>query len=149
MRLAHLVTLRVFSKEEDDDAQVRACFLSFFPFDLEKEKIPLNRTSAAGFEHKTIVIYETTITKPRHCNQFLKALFARFSDEQKAIIKEKLDRRITDDLCLYFRFDKDRFLAENQLFFVDTGNCFHLKISLAAFPRTKDAAKKIVTKLIE
>ena len=52
MKYAHLIKLNVFSNEADNYEDILKEFLGFFPFDLEKEKISLKRTTAIGFENK-------------------------------------------------------------------------------------------------
>ena len=38
------------------------------------------------------------------------------------------------------RFDKDELIKNNNLVLTDKGNCFHVKISIAAFPKKRKIA---------
>jgi len=46
----------------------------------------------------------------------------------------------------FIRLDKAKLLEEDAFWITDCGNCFHIKITLASFPKTRDAALKVVQK---
>jgi len=48
----------------------------------------------------------------------------------------------------YVRIDKDKFLKDKYII-TDSGNCIHIKITVAAFPKTKDNAKKEIESIIQ
>ena len=144
MKSAHLVKLSVFSKEEDSEADVLKSFLSLVPFNLEEEKLQLKTSTAEGFEHKKIRVFELTLTKEKHTTKFLESLISRLNDDQKRLILNQAESRLDDDLNFFLRFDKCKFVKENQLWLTDKGNCFHVKVSIAAFPSKKEMALKAV-----
>ena len=75
MKYAHLIKIDVFFKEGDDENIIKEKLLSLIPFEnLEKEKIKIEEKTATGFEHKTIKIFEITLTKEKHTNAFLENL---------------------------------------------------------------------------
>jgi len=45
------------------------------------------------------------------------------------------------------RIDKDAWIDERKILFTDSGNCFHIKMSLAVFPKKKEAALQLVEKI--
>lgn len=143
MKFTHLVRITVFSKDEDN---VLNSLLSFFPFELEKEKIKIEKTAAEGFENK-IKVYKVTLTKERHTNQFIKSLIKRLDDRQKELISSQLESRLDKELNFFLRFDKDELIKENKLKLTDKGNCFHIKMSIAAFPAKKENALSVVREL--
>jgi len=146
MKFAHLIRITVFSKDEDN---VLNSLLSFFPFNLEKEKIKIEKTIADGFENKKIGVYKVTLTKEKHTNQFINSLIKRLDDEQKALISKQLESRLDNELNLFLRFDKDELIKENKLKLTDKGNCFHIKMSIAAFPAKREIALDIVRELFK
>lgn len=147
--LAHFIEINVFSTPEDDEAKVYQGFLSFLPVDLKKEKISLKRTTAEGFNDRKIIIFQVSLSRQRHINAFLKSLSSRLSQEQKEFISQQKDKRVDDSLYFFLRFDKEKLLEEGRLWLTDCGNCYHIKIALAPFPRKKELALKIVDDLLK
>lgn len=140
MKYAHLIKLNIFSKEIDNYEKISKKFKSFFPFDLEKEKVNLKKTTASGFEDKEIIILEATLTKERHIKEFLKNLLKNLDDAQKKNILDEAESRLDENSDFFLRFDKDELVEHNKLVLTDSGNCFHIKISIAAFPKKRDIA---------
>jgi len=146
--LAHLIELSVFSTPEDDEKKVYGGLLSFLPFELEKEKVAIKRTNAEGFNGRKIVILEITLSKQRHITIFLKNLFSRLTPDQKELLSRQKESRIDENLYFFIRFDKTRLIEENRLWVTDCGNCYHLKIALAPFPRKKELALDIMDEIL-
>jgi hypothetical protein len=147
MKLAHNVQLRVFVKPSDDETKTKNALLSLLPPNLEKEKIKLNRQIATGFNEQKIIIYEVLLCKDRHINQFLEQLKQKLSSEQKELIL-KQKNRIDQDCNLFIRLDKEK-LINNHFWITDSGNCYHLKISLACFPKSKEKAYAVVKEIFK
>jgi|TARA_B100001971_G_C18245800_1_gene574147 RNA binding exosome subunit len=147
MKLAHLIRVRVYIKDGDNEENVLNSFLSFFPFDLEKEKLAIETRSAEGLEHKKIRILELTLTKEKHTSQFLDSLTTRLDNKQKELILNQADSRLDNDLKFFLRFNKDKLVNENQLELTDSGNCLHIKISIATFPAKREKAMEVIKKI--
>ncbi len=47
----------------------------------------------------------------------------------------------------FIRFDKDKLIENNEFFITDKGNCYHIKMTIAAFPTTRENALKAIEKL--
>ena len=146
MKCANLVKLSVFVHERENLLEIEKSFLSFLPFDFEKEKIKISKINAKGFEEKKIIILETTLIKESHINKFLKNLNEKLSNETRQLILRQALTRLNPEYSFYLRFDKDK-LMENNLELVDHGNCFHIKISLALFNKTNQAALELLKKI--
>ncbi|RJQ18142.1 hypothetical protein C4573_00275 [Candidatus Woesearchaeota archaeon] len=140
MKLAHQIHVRVFCYPEDNAENIEKALLFLFPFDLEKEKITLKKTKAEGFHDRQIIIYEVTLIKDKHCNLFLEQLNKNIEE------KSRLLPRIDENFDLFMRFDKDA-LLEGKYKLTESGNCFHIKISLAVFPRNKEQAIALVKRM--
>lgn len=149
MKLAHLIKLSVFSKQEDNETDVLNSFLSLIPFNLEEEKLELKTSTAEGFEHTKIKIFELTLAKEKHTAKFLNALTSKLSDDQKQLISRQAESRLDEELKFFLRFDKEKLLKENKLWLTDQGNCFHIKISIAAFPSTKEKALDVINSIFK
>ncbi|MFH1399293.1 MAG: RNA-binding domain-containing protein [Candidatus Woesearchaeota archaeon] len=139
---AHFVELRVFSKPEDNKEDVLKGFMSFLPFDFE-----VKQKNALGFNEREICVISGVLEKQRHISLFLKSLIERLSAEQKQKILEQAESRIDDNCCMYLRFDKDKLIKETMLWLTDMGNCYHIKMTLAAFPKKKEKAIEILKEI--
>ena len=83
MKHAHLIKLKVFSYEPENIESVLASFLRFFPFNLEDNKVDLNKTNSTGFNERKITIFEIKLTKSNLISQFLKNLVGNLDEDQK------------------------------------------------------------------
>ncbi|MFH1133214.1 MAG: RNA-binding domain-containing protein [Nanoarchaeota archaeon] len=145
MPFAHTVTVQVFAS--GDEEQTQQGLLSLFPFSLAEEKIPLQRQKAEGFEERFITILRVQLTKAKHTDAFLRGLMAKLSNDTKATLLQQLDSRLDSQLQFFIRLDKDRLLS-GEYALTEQGNCFHLRIVVAAFPHRRETAKAVVEKLL-
>jgi len=148
MKRAHSVHIRVFAKEGEDIAKIKEGLSFMVPFDYEKEKIKVDETNAIGFSDKQIKIFEITLSKERHINAWLNLLVNSLKKEQKDMLLRQIDTRIDDECCFFIRFDKDK-IFDKEFFITDSGSCYHVRISLAAYPKTRENSKKIVEEMLK
>jgi len=139
--------MTVFCKPEDDAGLVTEKLLFLVPLDFKKEKIELKRTNSTGFNEKKITILEVYLEKESHTNLFLNNLTKNLTDEQKLLIKKQAESRLDDELNFFLRFDKLKLINEGRLWLTDKGDCFHIRIKIAAFPKKKEVALKVVEKI--
>lgn len=147
MKYAHSIKLTAFSYEHENSESVLEAFLRFFPFSLEKNKVDLKKSIASGFNEKKIDILEATLTKNSLINQFLKGLLDNLDGSQKKQALEQAESRLDKNLDFFIRLDKDSWLNEKKLVLTDSGKCFHLKISMAAFPKKREVALNLIKDL--
>ena len=147
MKAVHQVHLSVFCKIGDDEGLILSRLKSLIPFDIEKEKININRSSTEGFENKKIIIFKVVLEKERHTNMFLDSLKEKLSKDQKDLLLKQIDSRLDEDLRFFIRLDKEKML-DNEYYLTDSGNCFHIKMSIAAFPAKRENALGVVKKFI-
>ena len=147
MKIAHSIKLNVFSYENENSGIILDSFLKLFPFNLGENKVTLKKTNAQGFNESTINIFEVILTKTNLINQFLDFILSNLNQEQKQTILSQLESRLDDNLDFFMRFDKDEWIKNNKLELTDSGKCFHLKISVAAFPRKREVGLKIMREL--
>jgi len=147
--IAHRIKITVFSKEEEDSSKIKAAFLELFPFDLEKEKIDLIERTAMGFNEKHIKIYEVLLEKNKHIEEFINRLSNNLSNQTKELILRQAESRLDDECKFYLRFSKDKWIDEKEHWLTDQGNCFHIKISIAAFPKKREKAMEIIQKVFK
>jgi len=144
MKFAHTVELSVFSYEREDANRISAAIAGLCPFDLAQEKVVLSRSTAQGFNERKIIIFEIMLSKERHTSKFMSSLKEHLSDDQRTLIVKQADSRLDSELNFFIRLDKDKLLGENKYWVTDSGNCFHIKISVAAFPADKTAGLKVI-----
>ena len=149
MKYAHSIKLNVFSHENEPDEIILQSFLKFFPFSLEENKVELKKTNAKAFHESTITIFEVILTKTNLINQFLDFILENLDEEQKQILIRQAESRLDGNLDFFIRFGKDEWINNNKLELTDSGKCFHLKISVAAFPKNRGVALKIMRELFE
>lgn len=149
MKIAHSVKVSVFAKPEEDKEKIKKSLLELFPFDLEDEKIALTETSAESFDERKMIIYTALLEKDRHINHFLKRLISILADDTKQLIIDQAGSRTDPDCNFFLRFRKEPWIEEKKLNLTDKGDCFHIKINLAAFPNKKEKALDIIANLFK
>jgi RNA-binding protein len=149
MKTAYQIRIKVFSYERlNEDANlILNKFLNLFPFGLEDEKVELKKTEAKGFNEKRITIFESVLMKERHTNEFLRNLREKLDADQKSRILSQAESRLDENFNFFLRFDKEEFIKNDKLKLTDSGNCFHIEISVAAFPKKRENALEIVKSL--
>lgn len=147
MKYAHFIKLTVFSYEDENKHSILNAFLKLFPFSLDDNKIALKKSKAVGFNEREINIFEVQLIKSNLVNQFLQSLLARLKTEEKYQIMSQISSRLDKGLNFYLRFEKESWIKRNELVLTDSGKCFHIKISMAAFPRKMEVALNLVKEL--
>ena len=147
MKYAHLIKTTVFSYEPENNQHVLDAFLRLFPFNLEENKIALKRTTAGGFNEKKIEILEAALMKTSLINQFLENLAGHLDKSQKNQLISQSESRLDKNLDFFIRFDKDSWISEKKLILTDSGKGFHIKISVAAFPKKREAVLNTIKRI--
>ena len=148
VNVAHSATIRVFCSEGENEEAILCGLKSLLPFDLEKEKITMQKQTAFGFSDKKIAIFEVLLTKSRHIKAFLDSTLPKISGTDKQMLLRQLDSRIDGDANFFVRFEKESLAKRNDLLVTDGGNCYHIKIKIAAYPSNKENAMKLVRELM-
>lgn len=151
MKYAHYIKIKVFAYEKynEDEKLILDKLLQLLPFEAEKEKVILDRTEARGFNERKIIIFEAILQKERHTGKFLESLKNKLNDHQRNILIEQIESRLDSDLSFFLRLDKEEYVKNDNLILTDSGNCFHIEINIAAFPRRMEAAAEIVKRVFQ
>ncbi len=147
MKYAHLIKLTVFSYKHENGEAILESFLKLLPFNLEENKVVLKKSTAYGFNDKKIEVLEVVLTKNNLINLFLKNILDNLDKNQKNIILSQLESRLDKNLDFFIRFDKDSWINEKKLILTDSGKCFHIRTSIAAFPKKREVALNVVKDL--
>lgn len=143
----HNIIITVFLKPEEDKEKIRTALKSIIPFNLEENKIKIEESKAEGFNEREILIYEVKIEKQQLIKKFIDNLIENLSEKTKEMIFNQIDSRTDEDCRFYLRFSKEKLIKDNEFFLTDQGNCFHIKMAVAAFPKKKEKAMDIIQKV--
>jgi len=146
VRIANNACIRVFCKEDEDKKLVIEKIKLLLPFDLEKEKIKLEWQRAEGFDRKRMHVIKAALTKNRYVNAFIQNLLDKLGDGKKTLL-EQLDSRLDNDLNFFMRLDKDM-LTKGKFVLTDSGNCYHIRINIASFPKKREKAVAVLKGLL-
>ena len=103
MNIAHSVSIRVFCGREENQEEIINGLKILLRFDLEKEKIELQRQKALGFNDRRIDILEVVLTKNRHINAFIENMMQKISETGKQLLRRQLDSRVDDESSFFIR----------------------------------------------
>lgn len=148
MKLVHNVRISAFSKPEEDYNQIKSSFLALLGMIPEIEKIELVESTCTGFNDRKIKTLEVILDKNRHCHRFLKHLISILDNKQITTIINQIPSRLDDNLFFFLRLDKQSFINKKVLL-TDSGDCFHIRLSIASFPKRKDIASKIIKEIFQ
>lgn len=147
-KLANCIWISVFAKEEENAAEIEKFLKELVGLDIEKEKIKFSCKTAIGFHERKIKIMEIVLEKNRHINEFLKNLASKFNQEQKELLARQAESRLDDDFNFFLRLDKEKLLCK-ECWITDTGNCYHLKMSIACFPKKRENALAVIKQIFK
>jgi len=147
MKVANSIKIKVFIKEGEDEEKVKQSLLSLIPFNIEESQI--SKKVATAFNESKITIYEVLLEKDKHIKDFLDNLIAKLDDEIKERILQQAESRLDKEGNFFLRFKKDKYMNENELYLTDQGNCFHIKINIAAFPKKREIELEIIRNIFK
>jgi RNA binding exosome subunit len=147
MKWVHRVTITVFAKPDENKTETIAGLKALVPFNLEDTKIKVEDRHAEGFNQRKIDILTITLTKEAHTNDFLQFLLDTLNKEQKGLLISQAGSRLDEELDYFIRIEKDNWIQKRQLLLTESGNCYHIKLSLAAFPKKRETALKLAERI--
>lgn len=148
MKFFNNVTISVFSHEQENINELEKGFRNFLDINYDDEKISIDSKKAQGFNEKKITILSLRLEKQKHIKTMLDSLLEKLESSQIQTVIYQLDSRV-DNACNFFiRLDKKSVL-NNQFEITDSGDCYHLRFNVAAFPKSKENALVIVRKYFD
>jgi len=151
MRYIHNAKITVFLKPEEYAGDVKFIqkakdmMHSFIPVDFVKEKLSITEEDVESFENRKIRILALEISKEAHTNIFLKTLKELLKGQCRTVASQK-ESRLDEELCFYIRLDKES-MQKGIVELTDSGDCVHIKMHIAAYPKNRIAALKIVEEI--
>ena len=147
MRNVHAIKLTVFAKESENSIDIAQTLANIIPFDLADEKIILNKEVAEGANGSKIIIFSINLSKIRHINKFLENLNEELGGKQKKLLIQQVESRLDQDLHFFIRLDKSLLLTKKEYHITDSGNCFHIRLAIAAYPKKRNNGIDIIKQI--
>ena len=152
MLYIHNAKITIFLKPEEYSGhdelilKVHELFHRLVPIDFGKEKISIQEEIVESFENRKIRIYSLEINKEAHTKAFIKTLKGLLQEEQCKKLLEQRWSRLDEELFFYIRLDKEAALKD-VFELTDSGDCVHIKMHIAAFPKNRDSALKVIDEI--
>ena len=147
MKWVHKAILTAFTKPEDTIEELKEGIIALVPFNLEEAKIQLQVQNTEGFDNRSINVFTIILIKESHTNDFLQFLLDELSEKQKTLLISQAESRLDAEYDYFIRIDKERWIKEREIRLTDSGDCFHIKLALAVFPKKKEKAIELIEKL--
>ena len=148
MKLANNIYITVFRDETEDENEILEKLKGLMPFDIEEEKIKIEKRKHEKNEQKTIFVYQITLSKQRHTNAFIEKLIEELSEKAKDDLITQCRTRTDDDCNFFLRLDKEKFYDDSKCELTEKGSCFHIKMNLALFPKKKKKQENLLKKYL-
>jgi len=147
-QLVHNITISVFEKKIERLKDIETIYKKLLPIDFNKEKISIKHEKIEGLQNQVINVLSLITLKQRHNWLVLENLFKNLNSDDKKTIQQQFESRLDDEGHFYIRIDKTE-LYEGQYVLTNSGNCFHFKIKIAAFPAKRIYFIKSLIELLE
>ncbi len=140
MKQFHNVEVSMFVRQNEDLSELMLLFEQVFPFPV-KELLKTEKVS--GFEQEIITVVKVKIMQHAKILEFLLHLFQGMTEDQFRLIRTQVESRLDDDGYFYIRISKNGVkFGKHKL--TETGDCIHIKILTAAFPKNRENAMKVI-----
>ena len=90
---------------------------------------------------------EVNLDRQKLVNDLSFSLVSKIKDVDKSMIISQLESRLDSGLHFFLRIDKETWINERKIMITDSGSCFHMRISVAAFPKKREIALKLMKEL--
>jgi RNA binding exosome subunit len=146
MKLIHNIKISVLFDEKNKEV-IKNTLLKILPKetieDLNNKKLKISEELIKG--ENNLMMYKLNITKNKQCNLFFENLI---NNLDKEYLEDKITKRIDENCKLFIRLDKDN-LASDKYNLTYCGNCFHIKMTIASYPKKKEIAQEMLIKEIK
>ena len=147
MKYAHTIQITVFATPEEQ-GEVEKTLIALLDFDPQEEKLAIQHESALGVEKEKIMILRMVFNKERHTSGFLNHLLEKLGPDQKELLCKQAESRLDEALHFFIRLHKSK-LLEGEYLVTDSGNCYHINITLAVYPHKRAVALALLHKLFK
>ncbi len=150
MRYVNNIKISAYIKVDEEPVEkIRQKLIELIPFNLVNEKVEFKEENVQGFNEKVIKIFSVELVKEKHTNDFLEFLNSKLTKEQKMLLLSQKESRLDDELFFFIRLDKTELIENDKIFITDSGNCFHIRMSIASFPRKREVGLQTIEKIFK
>ncbi len=146
MKQVHNLTISIYVYQDEDEKKTGETLVELLPENFEDEKIQIEVGKAKILEGRNMTLFSVSLSKQRHIKQVLEKLKEHLGEEQCATIASQ-ENRVDSEGNLFIRLDREKLENERESVLTDKGKCFHFKIVLAAFPKSRENAIKVAKEL--
>jgi RNA binding exosome subunit len=141
------VVLRVFAKPEDDLANVRSALvsLSAWPEAVVQEDSLTADDCFVGDCRRQVRVLRVILEKGR-IRPFVEALNEALGEDTRALLVKQAETRLDEEGTFFLRLAKEA-LLEGKVRLTDSGDCFHVSMSVLAYPRKRELLLLSVAKI--
>ena len=136
------MSLRIFVYYYDDYFEVKNRLTQLLKTVQSEKEIKIEEQKASGLDDNNIIILTSKIQKSSQINKLLQTIC------QNTKLKDDLKQKLSDDLNLYIRLKKEDFL-EGKHTLTLSGDCLHITIAVASYPKTKENAQLALDKFLQ
>ena len=97
-------------------------------------------------DERQIQIFEVDLEKDSEIREFLDFLVSKLNSDQKKLLLKQIHSRLDEELNFFLRLDKEK-LINGEYWITDSGNCYHIKILLAVYPKKRAKGIEIIRKI--
>ena len=130
--MIHNIRFRVIDSQDESVEELTQGLLNILPnAEIETEE-------AEGILENKITILSGLVSKKKYTKEFFNALKDLDTEILEKLILD-LDKKVDEHGNLFLRFSKKDAIDEKWTI-LDSGDCIHLKIKIAAYPAKKEIA---------
>jgi RNA-binding protein len=141
MKTCHSVIISVYCKPEEDENTILDKLERLVPFKLENQ---LHREKVSTFFDRKILVVTASIVKQKEITEFIDHLTHILTSEQQELLINQAESRLDDNLNFFLRLDKKKLVFEDKYWITDGGDCIHIKMNLASYPKKREKGLEIV-----
>lgn len=141
------VVLRVFVKPEDDAAQVRGALVSLSAWPeaaVQEDPVTVDDCLVGDCRRKVRVL--RVILEKGRIRPFVEALNEALGEAGREMLVAQVETRLDEEGTFFLRLAKEA-LLEGKARLTDSGDCFHVSMSVLAFPRKRELLRLSVAKI--
>lgn len=146
MKLLHNITVTIFDKDEDD--RILPFFRRLFPDDWKKAGINYRKEAAEAYDQSAMMIHSLKIHKQRVVEAGVARIYEFLPDHERKRLVADVANRVDDEAFWFVRLDRESALA-GELRLTEEGDCVHLRIKAAAYPKNKENGIAAVSSFLQ
>lgn len=136
--------------EKENWEAMKDQILQIFPINTETEKneLKIEHRTTIGFNQEKLHLLKLLLTKKKYKEAFLSYLINNLDMPSRQILVDQIEKRLDDQLNFFLRIEKTSLSNQQALQLTSEGNCLHVKLKIAAFPKNREVAIKIVKEFL-